>query len=162
MKLNFLVAGALFAGALLAAAENELKDAAGATIIKYVIEVPAGGDLRQRATERPREAVIRAPELGAATAVVPQLTAAMQARVVVRLDLVRCDPHDDMQRVVRLEVRPGLMALPGARTPGLSPGPAPLATTPEQLLLPRLPLATTLRLPPRHDSWIVTLAQHVN
>jgi hypothetical protein len=67
-----------------------------------------------------------------------------------------------MQPVVRLEVGPRLVTLPGTRSLGLSPGAAPLAAAPEQLPLPRLPLATTIRLRPRHDPWIVILVKHVN
>jgi hypothetical protein len=67
-----------------------------------------------------------------------------------------------VQRVGRLEVRPRLVALSGARSPGLSPGAAPLATAPEQLLLPRRLLATPLRLPLRHAPWVVIVVQYVN
>jgi hypothetical protein len=69
------------------------------------------------------------------------------------------DPHHHMQRVVPLEGRPCLVPLPRPRSPRLSPGPAPLAATPEQLLLD-MSLSRTLRR--RHDSWVAMHARAVN
>lgn len=48
-------------------------------------------------------------------------------------------PHHDVQRVVRLELRPCRMLLACAWTDRLAPGAVPLATAPEQLLLDMLP-----------------------
>jgi len=48
---------------------------------------------------------------------------------------LRHDTHHDVQRLIRLEVGPPAVPLPGARTARFSPGAAPLATTPKQRLL---------------------------
>jgi hypothetical protein len=70
----------------------------------------------------------------------------------------RRDPHHDVQRVIRLELRPRLVPFPRARTSGLSPGAAPLAAAPEQLLLDVSPVPRALRLRRPHGSSITTRA----
>jgi hypothetical protein len=73
----------------------------------------------------------------------------------------RGDPDHDVQWMVRLELRPGLVPL--ACTPAfrLSPGAPPLPAAPEQLLLNGA-LARSLRLRRRHDPRIIMNRQHVN
>jgi hypothetical protein len=84
---------------------------------------------------------------------------------------LRRDPHHDVQRVIRLELRPRLVPFPGTRAPGLPSSTAPLAAPPEQLLLtsplrlslrPRRPhaLIVTTRAYPVND-WALIIAIHV-
>jgi hypothetical protein len=63
--------------------------------------------------------------------------------------------------MIPLELRPRLVSLAGPPAPGLSPGTAPLATAPEQLLL-ALALRHTLRPRRPHASIITTHALPVN
>jgi hypothetical protein len=74
---------------------------------------------------------------------------------------LRRHPHHDVQRMVRLELRPRFMSLAGTCAPGLPPCTAPLAAAPKQLLLSSPPrLATRPRRP--HTISITTTARPVN
>src|SRR5918994_3007087 len=65
-------------------------------------EVPAGGDVGQRAVERPGEAVERAAHLGAATVVVLELAAAVEAGVGEGSDRPVTAPNDEERELGQL------------------------------------------------------------
>ncbi|HEY6176140.1 MAG TPA: hypothetical protein VIX73_16915 [Kofleriaceae bacterium] len=71
----------------------------------------------------------------------------------------RYDANSDVQRVIRLELWPRVVALPGARPARLPSGTTPLAAVPEQLLLD-MPLAIRFRR--RHELTIMMDEQSVN